>query len=97
MIEVICMDAKETTTGVKCGMDVDVQVILADGSELYGEVTLVRDEYDGQWTSYGPSADYWVSSELLKSLSVAGPETLRVRLDAILTAAAQSCYDTVGS
>jgi hypothetical protein len=52
-----------TNTGVEGAVDVDVDV-----GDLSGEVTMVRDEANGGWTSYGPDANYWIESNFLATL-----------------------------
>ena len=71
-----------TDTGVDGGVDVDVTVHIGDAS-VTGEITLIRRDSDGEWSSWG-SRDHWCCQELLDVVD-AHP-TLPV-LDDVLAAA----------
>ena len=91
--EVIASNPRETDTGVKGAIDVDVEITLDDGTILDGEVTLVR-AADGRpsWEPYGDTADHWVSGALLAALSahVGDAESLRRALSEIAGSAAEA-------
>jgi len=59
---------RATSTGVAGGVDVDVSLMLPDGTELEGEVTLMRREYDGSYGEWG-APDNWISGRLLGEIN----------------------------
>ena len=59
--------ARETSTGVDEGIDVDFLVTFADGTEISGEVTLLPAQYDGRLSAWG-APDNWVSGAALAKL-----------------------------
>lgn len=88
-IHVAASVATPTTTGVEGALDVDVTVTI-DGVEYDGEVTLVRDENDGRWSSWG-APDNWVSGRLLTQLRKLEHHVFRDALTAIEEAASSEC------
>lgn len=66
-------NARETDTGVLNGKDIDVLVMI-DGLDLRGEVTLVPD-HSGRYVAFGNEPSMWVSGALLAKLEkTLGPD-----------------------
>jgi hypothetical protein len=55
------------STATPRGTDLDVTLTVG-GITTHGEVTFVPSRYDGRPEPLGPSADYWMSADLLDAL-----------------------------
>lgn len=75
-----------TDTGIEGAVDVDIDV-----GDLSGEVTMVRDEANGGWTTYGPDANLWVESNFLSELRKRYGEVSEAILSRIAGLAAIAC------
>lgn len=72
--------ARETSTGVKGGIDVDVTVRVGDDL-IEGGVTLAPAQHDGRLAAYGNSPDTWISGALLARLYQLSDSAFRQALE----------------
>lgn len=91
-IAVEASHARPSTTGVDDGYDVDVCVTLPDGTEIDGEVTLLRRtwEVNSPWGAWG-TPNNWLDGRTLASLRELDHDDYRDALDAIESAASAEC------
>lgn len=53
-----------TDTGVRGGLDLDVDVYVGN-KRISGQCTLVWEEHNNRWAPYGMGLDFWLSGELV--------------------------------
>ena len=85
MITAYVHGAPRPSDCVSDGVDVDIDVDI-DGFALSGEVTLLRDEHSGEWSSWGDT-DMWLSGSILQTLRQLSEDEYTQALKAIETAA----------
>jgi hypothetical protein len=68
------------------GMDAVVDIMLDNGTQYSGEVTLVRD-HTGRWNSWG-SPDQWAGQEVLNAADASGDRAATLQLVSDVASAA---------